>query len=200
MSDVPTPKKEEEEEKEILMQEIQHVPNDVECITHFLVITKEQKRFLVPKKFLESSPVIRNVLLEGESGGVEVPLLEIEAEILQRVLEFQKHHFENPMEEIAKPLRVEFRDVVSDWDFDFFRHRLLQQGDKEQNKILLRVLEASNFLILLPLRDLCCAAIASLLRNQTESEIVAFFNDQESIPAESREALYKENSWLREDA
>ena len=49
-----------------------------------------------------------------------------------------------------------------------------------------------------PLRDLCCAAIANMLRGKNEEDILNLFGITESFTAEEEEKLYQEYEWLRE--
>jgi len=180
------------------MTEIKDLPTDLECIDHAVVITKENRKYLVHKRLLEQSPVIRNILMEMENDGLEIPLPDMESRTLQCVFDFQTYHEANPLKEIEKPLRAKLQDVLSEWDYEFYKTRLLENGDESKNSQLFKVLKAANFLILLPLRDLCCAAVAASIMGKSETEILSFFQIKEPVTPECEKKLYDNYPWLRE--
>eukprot|EP00759_Apiculatamorpha_spiralis_P052668 PhF_6_TR5937/c0_g1_i1/m.8585/K03094/SKP1, CBF3D; S-phase kinase-associated protein 1 len=171
---------------------------DAETEEFFIVQTKETKKYKVSKKLLNKSQIIREILQDAEGPGVELPLNEIEAETLALVLDFLKYHDDKPMRDIEKPLRTHIKEVLDDWDYQFFTQRLLESGDEKRHKKLLDVLKAANFMIILPLRDLCCACVASMLMGKNEQEILDLFGVTEAFTPQREEELYREYPWLRE--
>ena len=67
-----------------------------------------------------------------------------------------------------------------------------------QHEKLFYTLKAANYMNIGPLRDLCCAAIANMLRGKNEQEIYDLFNIDEPFTQQEEERLYQEFEWLRE--
>eukprot|EP01009_Symbiontida_sp_KSa7_P007556 NODE_4477_length_346_cov_252.838384_g3874_i0.p2 GENE.NODE_4477_length_346_cov_252.838384_g3874_i0~~NODE_4477_length_346_cov_252.838384_g3874_i0.p2 ORF type:complete len:73 (+),score=28.77 NODE_4477_length_346_cov_252.838384_g3874_i0:25-219(+) len=55
-----------------------------------------------------------------------------------------------------------------------------------------------NFMNVEPLRDLCCAKVADMLRGKNEQEILDLFDVTDAFTAEEEGKLYEQYPWLRE--
>lgn len=181
-----------------LMIEVAGPLNDAEAVDSLIVTTKENKKFKVSKKLMCKAQVIREILNDSDATGVELPLADVDAETLALVLDYLKYHDEKPMRDIEKPLRTQIKDVLEPWDYDYFTMKLLDGGQEKKHKKLLDVLKAANFMIILPLRDLCCACVASMLMGKNEQEILDLFGVTEPFTPQKEEELYREYPWLRE--
>jgi S-phase kinase-associated protein 1 len=98
---------------------------------------------------------------DDEKKMTEIPLPNVKAEVLKKVIEFCEHHLEEPMTEIEKPLKSQnMADVVQKWYADFV--------DLEQ-VLLFELILAANYMDIKPLLDLTCATVASMIKGKTVS-------------------------------
>ena len=150
----------------------------------------------------------------GTSGPTEMPLPNVKAPVLRKVIEFCEHHLEEPMTEIEKPLKSQLMaDVVQKWYADFV--------DLEQ-VMLFELILAANYMDIKPLLDLTCATVASMIKGKTVSllglqlhhvsistsnesdldikpeEIRATFNITNDFSPEEEAQVREENKWCEE--
>jgi S-phase kinase-associated protein 1 len=120
----------------------------------------------------------------------EIPLPNVKATVLQKVIEFCEHHKEDPMTEIEKPLKSQnMADVVQKWYADFC--------DIEQ-VILFELILAANYMDIKPLLDLTCATVASMIKGKTPEEIRTTFNISNDFSPEEEAQVREENKWCDE--
>ena len=67
------------------------------------------------------------------------------------------------MKSIQKPIRGSFKDIVDEFDWNYFQIRLLDGGDKRKNMNLQLVVCCAHFFILEDIRLFSCAALGSLI-------------------------------------
>jgi hypothetical protein len=110
---------------------------------------------------------------EEEANVAEIPLPNVKAQVLRKVIEFCEHHLTEPMTEIEKPLKSQaMADVVQKWYADFV--------DLEQ-VLLFELILAANYMDIKPLLDLTCATVASMIKGKTVSGVVDVSNDRGSL-------------------
>lgn len=127
---------------------------------------------------------------EGEGANIEIPLPNVKAEVLQKVIEFCEHHLDQPMTEIEKPLKSQvMSDVVQKWYADFV--------DLEQ-VLLFELILAANYMDIKPLLDLTCATVASMIKGKTPEEIRSTFNITNDFSPEEEAQVREENKWCEE--
>ena len=121
---------------------------------------------------------------------LEIPLVNINAQVLKLVLEFCEHHVTEPMMEIEVPLKsANMADVVQKWYADFV--------DLEQ-VLLFELILAANYMGIKPLLDLTCATVASMIKGKTPEEIRATFNITNDFSPEEEAQVRDENKWCEE--
>merc|ERR1740117_1626470 len=92
-------------------------------------------------------------MAEGDKEEKEIPLPNVKGTVLEIVVRYMKHHFENPPKEIEKPLKSQnMSEVVSQWDADFV--------NVDQELLL----------------DLTCAKVASMIKDRSPEDIRKTFN------------------------
>jgi S-phase kinase-associated protein 1 len=100
---------------------------------------------------------------DEDDGPTEIPLPNVKAQVLRKVIEFCEHHLQEPMTEIEKPLKSQnMADVVQKWYADFV--------DLEQ-VLLFELILAANYMDIKPLLDLTCATVASMIKGKTVSRV-----------------------------
>jgi len=154
--------------------------------TVFLV-PPEGTKVEVPRAVAEMSVLIKEMLADDDDDNEtpEIPLPNVNRDVLERIVAFCKHHVNNPMAELEKPLKSNnMADVVEDsWDAEFI--------DVEQS-VLFNIILAANYLDIPSLLDLSCAKVASMIKGKTPEEIRKTFNIQNDFsPCVGREAWSK---------
>lgn len=102
---------------------------------------------------------MKRVLLHtqiADSEEMVIPLPNVKADVLRKVVQYMKYHTDNPSKEIEKPLKsANMSEVVSQWDADFV--------DVDQ-ELLFELILAANYMDIKPLLDLTCAKVASMIK------------------------------------
>ena len=83
-------------------------------------------------------------------------------------------HYAEPLKPVVidKPLKAPLKELLPDWDKDYVYTKLFQNDNEKEHELLFKTLMAANFLGIDPLRDMCCAAIANMLRGKTTEQIM----------------------------
>jgi len=114
----------------------------------------------------------------------EIPLPNVKAAVLKKVIEFCSHHKSEPMTEIEKPLKsAVMAEVVQKWYADFVN---------VEQVLLFELILAANYMDIKPLLDLTCATVASMIKGKKTFNIANDFSPEEE--AQVRE----ENKWCEE--
>ena len=88
-----------------------------------------------------------------------MPLSDVKSAVLAKVIEFCKHHVDQRLPEIEKPLRSNnLAEIVPEWDAKFV--------DIEQ-EVLFELILAANYMDIKSLLDLTCAKVASMIKGKT---------------------------------
>jgi S-phase kinase-associated protein 1 len=126
-------------------------------------VSQEGDSFTVPRSVANMSELVKSMMddEDGEEGDgpTEIPLPNVKAQVLKKVIEFCEHYLKEPMTEIEKPLKSQvMADVVQKWYADFV--------DLEQ-VLLFELILAANYMDTKPLLDLTCATVASMIKGKT---------------------------------
>lgn len=113
---------------------------------------------------------------------------QVTSSVLAKVVEYLTYHESKPCGEIKKPLEYpEFAKNVQDyWDVEY---------TNIPNSLLFSVIEASNFMDIQPLLNLCCAKTASMIQGKTPEQIRAEFIIVNDFTPEEEAAVRAENKW-----
>lgn len=153
------------------------------------LVSQENEKFGVERKVAIMSELVKT-MAEGDADEKEIPLPNVKAEVLKKVVAYMKFHAESPAKEIEKPLKsANMSDVVSQWDADFV--------DVDQ-ELLFELILAANYMDIKPLLDLTCAKVASMIKGKTPEQIRKTFNIQNDFTPEEEEAVRAENKWAEE--
>eukprot|EP00389_Voromonas_pontica_P008768 GDKH01013336.1.p1 GENE.GDKH01013336.1~~GDKH01013336.1.p1 ORF type:complete len:165 (+),score=37.55 GDKH01013336.1:142-636(+) len=127
----------------------------------------------------------------GDDLDENIPLPNVKSNILAKVIEYCRHHKDNPPEEIVKPLKsANLSEVVSEWDDQFVN---------VEQETLFELILAANYLDIKHLLDLTCAKVASMIKGKTPEEIRKQFNIVNDFTPEEEAQVREENKWV-EDA
>ena len=111
-------------------------------------------------------------MLEDDSGDdddtTEIPLPNVKAAVLKKVIEFCSHHKSEPMTEIEKPLKsAVMAEVVQKWYADFVNVEKI---------LLFDLIIAANDMDIKPLLDLVTLSITDMIKGKTPEETRKVFN------------------------
>jgi S-phase kinase-associated protein 1 len=121
----------------------------------------------------------------------DIPLPNVSANVLQKVIEFCKHYQEEPMTSIQTPLKSsKLEDLVQQWYADFV---------KIEKNMLFDLVAAANFMDIKPLLDLTCLAVSILIKGKSAVELREMFNISSDFSPEEDAQIKKENGWVEKE-
>jgi len=155
------------------------------------LVSKEGDTFEVPLAVAKMSELVKTMIDEEADDDVqEIPLPNVKAVVLQKVIEFCTHHKDDAMHEIEKPLKSpNMADVVQQWYADFVN---------VEQVMLFELILAANYMDIKPLLDLTCATVASMIKGKTPEEIRQTFNITNDFSPEEEAQVREENRWCEE--
>jgi len=135
-------------------------------------VSKEGDKHELPISIAKMSKLVAITVEEDEDDDDadvrEIPLPNVRNEVLVKVIDFCKHHQEEPMTAITTPLKSsKIESLVQPWYAEFCN------VDKT---LLFELVTAANFMDIKPLLDLTCLAVAVLIKGKSAQELRAIFN------------------------
>lgn len=120
-----------------------------------------------------------------------MPLLEVETEVLRKIIEFATLQVESPLPPIEKPLvSSDITKVVPE--------RFAAFVDGMEQDLLFRVIKAADKLIIKPLLELACAKAAAVIRGKTPEQIRRMYSIRNDFTPEEEAQIIEENTWAEE--
>ncbi|KAL9188106.1 hypothetical protein ACHAXT_006484 [Thalassiosira profunda] len=156
------------------------------------LVSKEGDDFPVEIEVARMSELVKGMLEEDvdDEDVTEIPLPNVKAAVLRKVIEFCQHHRSEPMTEIEKPLKsAQMAEVVQKWYADFVN---------VEQVLLFELILAANYMDIKPLLDLTCATVASMIKGKTPEEIRKTFNIANDFSPEEEAQVREENKWCEE--
>lgn len=137
------------------------------------------------------SELVKSMMDEDDVDEIaDIPLPNVKAAVLKKVIEFCTHYKTEAMTDIEKPLRsAVMSEVVQQWYSDFVN---IEQS------LLFELILAANYMDIKPLLDLTCATVASMIRGKTPEEIRSTFNIVNDFTPEEEAQIREENKWCEE--
>ncbi|EEA07072.1 putative suppressor of kinetochore protein 1 [Cryptosporidium serpentis] len=153
------------------------------------LVSSEGEEFEVDICVATASTLIRN-MIEDVGSEDPIPLPNVRSDVLRKVIEYCKHHVNNPAKEIPKPLRSNsLTHIVSPWDEEFVNI---------EQELLFELMLTANYMDIKPLLDLVCAKVATMIKGKKAEEIRQIFNIQNDFTPEEEAAVREENKWCEE--
>lgn len=165
---------------------------DTETETSINLMSREGDAFPVPTHVAQMSELVKSMIEEEEddADASEIPLPNVKATVLKKVIEFCTHYRSEPMDEIEKPLKSStMSQVVQAWYADYVN---------VDQALLFELILAANYMDIKPLLDLTCATVASMIKGKTPEEIRHTFNITNDFSAEEEAQVREENKWCEE--
>ncbi|XP_037086941.1 S-phase kinase-associated protein 1 [Pollicipes pollicipes] len=148
--------------------------------------------FEIDVEVAKASVVIKTMLEDlGMDEGEEeiVPLPNVNAAILRKVLQWAQHHKDDPPQPEDDENKQKRTDDISSWDADFLK---VDQGT------LFELILAANYLDIKGLLDVTCKTVANMIKGKTPEEIRKTFNIKNDFTPIEEEQVRKENEWCEE--
>ncbi len=140
------------------------------------LVSADQEVFLVDKKIAKQSLLIKDMLEERNEGG-EIPLQNVDAVTLKKVIEYMEYYHDKTPQPIPKPLTT-FKENVSSWDYKY--------TDLDTN-LLINIIMAANYLNIPSLLELIAAKIASYIKGKSPEEIRNVFGIENDFSPEEEQ-------------
>ncbi|KXN69986.1 cytosolic glyco protein FP21 [Conidiobolus coronatus NRRL 28638] len=155
------------------------------------LLSSENTPFTVEKDVIIRSVLIKNMLEDIGDSGTPIPLPNVTAPILTKVIEYCEHHRNDPfvVEDDTNDNKTKSSDDIEPWDHQFCK---VDQGT------LFELILAANYLDIKPLLELTCKTVANMIKGKTPEEIRKTFNIENDFTPEEEEQIRKENQWCED--
>eukprot|EP00037_Helgoeca_nana_P006090 m.56506 g.56506 ORF g.56506 m.56506 type:complete len:173 (+) comp16978_c0_seq1:97-615(+) len=156
------------------------------------VQSMDSKVFEIPSQVAKMSVTLKNLIEDlGENVDTPIPLQNISAAILTKVIDYCTHHKDDepPAADENAAISDKRLEPVTGWDLDFC---------KVDQATLFEMILAANYLDIKPMLDLTCKTVAEMIRGKTPEEIRKHFNIKNDFTPEEEEQVRRENEWCEE--
>ena len=132
------------------------------------LISSDNQKIQIDSKIVEKSDFLKDKI-ENSNKNIEINLPEINYNTLQKIVQYLIHYKEKEPQQIPKPLSSNnLSNVIDEWDINFIKNM-------DMNSIY-DLINASNYLEIPSLLDLCCAYIITLIKGKPIEEMRKIFN------------------------
>ena len=146
--------------------------------------------FEVSREIAELSSTISNIIVDVGEIDSPIPLGNVSAPILKKVIEYCKHYHETSVAGTGEDKKDEKRsDDISAWERDFCN---------VDQPVLFELILAANYLDIKPLLDVTCKTVANMIKGKTPEEIRKTFNIKNDFTPEEEEQVRRENAWCED--
>ncbi|OZJ06724.1 hypothetical protein BZG36_00433 [Bifiguratus adelaidae] len=152
--------------------------------------SSEETQFAVDRDVVERSVLLKHMLADVGESDLSIPLPNVSAPILSKVIEYCTHHRHDPPAVDNGPSyggknpSGETNLTIDDWDNEFCR---VDQGT------LFELILAANYLDIKPLLDLTCKTVANMIKGKSPEEIRKHFNIVNDFTSEEEEQESAQN-------
>ncbi|KAG0368909.1 putative negative regulator sulfur controller-3 [Gamsiella multidivaricata] len=152
--------------------------------------SSEMQEFKVDKEVAQRSVLIKNMIEDVGESEAPIPLPNVSAAVLAKVIEYCEHHRNDPEQvpDESDDPRKRSNDI-EEWDMKFI------QVDQE---MLFEIILAANYLDIKPLLDVGCKTVANIIKGKTPEEIRKTFNIVNDFTPEEEAQIKKENEWAED--
>lgn len=154
-----------------------------------VLISSDGKEYTVTVSVARMSNTLKDLI---EDAGIEIPipLPNVTARILEKVIAYCEYHIEHPTPAAADEETKEKRsDDILPWDRDFCN---------VDQSTLFEMILAANYLNIQSMLDVTCKTVANMIKGKTPEEIRKTFNIVNDFTPEEEEAIKKENEWCED--
>lgn len=131
---------------------------------------------------------------DGRLNAARIPLPNVNANVLKKVIEWCEHHRADPAPEAQEegPSTMQKKQSstdMSEWDQKFMA------VDQE---MLFEIILAANYMDIKPLLDCGCKTVANMIKGKTPDEIRKTFNIVKDFTPEEEATIRRENEWAED--
>jgi len=175
----------DDDEEEVVAEPKAALP---ETIT---LIGKGGRRFEVSRKYANISKLVENAL-EGDQSATDIPVLGVNDDILQLIVNYMNEHKGTEEKIIEKPLRSKIMSEVTTQADATFIDTI---GEKRQQ--LYDLILAANYMNIVGLLHLGCAKVASLIKGQPLEKIKEILQPEGAAAPVPAAAAEDHKEWTR---
>ncbi|XP_012860032.2 S-phase kinase-associated protein 1 [Echinops telfairi] len=143
----------------------------------------------IAKQSVTIKTMLEDLGVDDEGDDDPVPLLNVSAAILKKVIQSCTHHKDDPPPPEDDENQEKRTDEIPVWDQEFLK---VDQGT------LFELILAANYLDIKGLLDVTCKTIANMIKGETPEEIRKTFNIKKDFTEEEEAQVRKENQWCEE--
>ncbi|ORZ32092.1 Skp1 family, dimerization domain-domain-containing protein [Catenaria anguillulae PL171] len=158
--------------------------------------SSDNETISVDKQVAIRSVLLKNIIEDtgdaGDDDAIPIPIPNVTARVLKKVIEYCEHHKNDPLPEPEEDEVAEERrrsDDIDEWDAEFIN---------VEQEMLFEIILAANYLDIKPLLDLGCKTVANMIKGKTTEEIRKTFNIQNDFTPEEEEQIRRENEWAED--
>lgn len=158
-----------------------------------LVAIKDGIKVDVNRKSIRLSGLLKNLLEEYKEEN-EISIPEIDGEILKKIAIYLNHYSEHNPVEVPKPIpKYNISETYGEWDDKYLKDHL------SEREILMKTLEASNYIDCKSLLDLICSSIAIHIKDLPGKEICDYLGLEEDVTEEEAQQIIAEHEKQKEE-
>ncbi|ORY80033.1 S-phase kinase-associated protein 1A-like protein [Protomyces lactucae-debilis] len=157
--------------------------------------SSDNESFQVDLEVAEKSVLIKNMVEDIGEDDTVVPLPNVNANVLKKVLEWCEHHRKDPNPDREDDnannalAKKQSSTDMSEWDQKFMA------VDQE---MLFEIILAANYMDIKPLLDCGCKTVANMIKGKTPDEIRKTFNIVNDFTPEEEAQIRRENEWAED--
>ena len=138
--------------------------------------SSENEKFIIDKKAAKRSGLLKNCI-EDDENFKELNLIEIDSKILKLIIEFLEHYKDSEPKLPQKPLKdSNVMQYLDEWSKKFFSKLNLED--------IISLINASNYMEIESLIQICCAIIASNMIDHPVDEVQNVFGIENNLTEE----------------
>ncbi|XP_031638857.1 S-phase kinase-associated protein 1-like [Contarinia nasturtii] len=157
------------------------------------LISSEGEIFETDIEVAMTSKTIKNMLegcvIDGdENSETIIPLSRVSSNILRLVLEWAKHHLDEPIQIAGNKEKSDI--PIPEWDANFLKI------DQDQ---LFELIMAANYLQIKELLYVSSKTVANMMKGKSPEEIRQIFGIESELSPEEEKKVQQENEWCKEN-
>ena len=137
--------------------------------TKLVLVSSDSQKIEIDSESAQKSHLLKGLMTDFNSSQEPIPIPDIKADILNKVVEYLTYYKGKNPKDIPKPMpSANLSEIIDEWDVKFINGIELDS--------VFDLINAANYMDIPSLLDLSCAKIASLLKGKTAQEIRTMFN------------------------
>ena len=137
--------------------------------TKLVLVSSDNQKIEIDSESAQKSHLLKGLMTDFNSSQEPIPIPDIKADILNKVVEYLTYYKGKNPKDIPKPMpSANLSEIIDEWDVKFINGIELDS--------VFDLINAANYMDIPSLLDLSCAKIAALLKGKTAQEIRTMFN------------------------